>query len=86
MHPAVLPIVQSNLADVLWFLGMEVEADGSKPEARKQYIGLITTLVQRKLLGDALLMSRLENDVLQEVGLIKDATEFHKKQVRMNTK
>lgn len=86
---AALQIIQSNLADVLWFMGMELDADNggdSKPDARKQYIALVTALVKKKLLGEELLISRLENDVLQEVGLIKDAAEFHKKQVRMNTK
>lgn len=37
-------------------------------------------------MGEELLLSRLENDVLQEVGLIKEASEFHKKQVKMNTR
>jgi THO complex subunit 2 len=83
--PAALSIVQSNLADVLWFMGMEIDAE-EQPEVKKQYIALVTTLVKKRLLGEELLISRLENDVLQEVGLIKDAGEFHKKQVRMNTK
>ena len=33
-----------------------------------------------------LLKARLENELLQEAGLIDVAAEFHKKQVRMNTK
>ena len=91
-----LPALQSNLADVLWFMGLELEtasaatdggdADGAAADARKQYVGLIGALVSRKLLGAELLLSRLENDVLQEVGLIKDASELHKKQVKMNTR
>ena len=36
--------------------------------------------------GDELLLSRLENDVLQDVGLIKDAVTFHKQQVKVNTR
>ena len=32
---AQLPIIGSNLADVLWFVGLELEADGGKPEPRK---------------------------------------------------
>ena len=36
--------------------------------------------------GDELLLSRLENDVLQDVGLIKDAVSFHKQQVKVNTR
>jgi THO complex subunit 2 len=38
------------------------------------------------VVGADLLKARLEGDMLAEAGLIDDATEFHKKQVRVNTK
>ena len=77
----LLPAVQTHLADVLWFVGLELEADGSKVEPKKAYTALIQLLVQKKLMSDELLLSRLENDVLQDSGLIRDASDFHKKQV-----
>lgn len=83
---ALLPIVQTHLADVLWFLGLDLEAEGNKAEPRKRYTALIQLLLKKKLMGEELLLSRLENDVLADVGLVKDAVEFHKKQVKMNTR
>ena len=83
---ALLPIVSSHIADVLWFVGLELEADGNKVEAKKQYTALLQLLLKKKLVGEELLLARLENDVLQDVGLLKDAADFHKKQVKMNTR
>ena len=71
----MLPTVQAHLADVLWFHGLELESDGNKTEPKKQYTALIQLLLKKKLMGEELLLSRLENDVLQDVGLVDDAKE-----------
>ena len=65
--PTIIPLVQTHLADVLWFIGLELEADGNKPEQRKLYTSFIQQLMKKKLMGEELLLSRLENDVLQDV-------------------
>ena len=65
--PTIIPLVQTHLADVLWFIGLELEADGNKPEQRKLYTSFIQQLMKIKLMGEELLLSRLENDVLQDV-------------------
>ena len=31
----------TNLADVFWFMGLEIEADGNKLDAKKLYTALI---------------------------------------------
>ena len=67
MPPTIIPLVQTHLADVLWFIGLELEADGNKPEQRKLYTSFIQQLMKKKLMGEELLLSRLENDVLQDV-------------------
>lgn len=67
-------------------MGLELEADGAKPESKKLYIALISELLKRKVVGEALLLSRLEADILQDVGVIGNASDFHKKQVKMNTR
>ena len=69
---------------MLWYVGLEVEAD--EPDAKKRYTALVQALHKKGVLGELLLLSRLETDVLQESGMIKDAPEFHKKQVKMNTR
>ena len=56
-----------------------------RPRMRR-YTALIQLLLKKKLMGDELLLSRLENDVLQDVGLVRDAADFHKRQVKMNTR
>lgn len=38
------------------------------------------------MVGEDLLKARLEPDLLQEIDLIKDHVNFHKQQVRINTK
>ena len=65
--PTIIPLVQTHPADVLWFIGLELEADGNKPEQRKLYTSFIQQLMKKKLMGEELLLSRLENDVLQDV-------------------
>ena len=82
---AIAPALHSNLADVFWFLGLEL---GDAPEAeaqKKQLTLLIQDLLRDKVLSGDLLKARLEPDMLQDVGLVKDRLDFHKKQVRMNT-
>ena len=82
---AIAPALHSNLADVFWFLSLEL---GDAPEAeaqKKQLTLLIQDLLRDKVLSGDLLKARLEPDMLQDVGLVKDRLDFHKKQVRMNT-
>ena len=65
---------------------LELEADGNLVDQRNAYTSLIQLLLKRRLVGEELLLARLENDVLQDVGLVRDAADFHKKQVKMNTR
>jgi len=82
---AIAPVLHSNLADVFWFLGLEL-ADVPEAEAQKKQLTLlIQDLLRDKVLSGDLLKARLEPDMLQDVGLVKDRQDFHKKQVRMNT-
>ena len=61
-------------------------ADVPEAEAQKKQLTLlIQDLLRDKVLSGDLLKARLEPDMLQDVGLVKDRQDFHKKQVRMNT-
>ena len=46
---ASLPIIATHLSDVLWFVGLELEADGNKVDPRKAYTALIQLLLKKKL-------------------------------------
>ena len=83
---AARPVVQSTLADVFWFLGVEMEAGVGKEDAKAQLVGLIKELLREKVVDDKLLLTRLDGPMLQDAGLVDDAKEFHKQQVRVNTK
>ena len=83
---AARPVVQSTLADVFWFLGVEMEAGAGKEDAKAQLVGLIKELLREKVVDDKLLLTRLDGPMLQDAGLVDDAKEFHKQQVRVNTK
>lgn len=45
----MFPVVQAHIADVLWFVGLELEADGGKTEPRKAYAAFIQLLLKLKL-------------------------------------
>ena len=79
--------VSSHLADVFWFMGLEHESNESE---RKLLVELVRELASEKggekVLDDDVLRARLEPDLLQDAGLIKDKTAFHKASVRQNTK
>ena len=84
---ALRPLVSSNLADVFWFMGLELEAGTSTAlDSRKLFHALIQSAVQKEVVDGDVLRARLESDVLQEVGLVKDAQKFHQAQVKMNTR
>ena len=84
---ALRPLVSSNLADVFWFMGLELEAGTSTVlDSRKLFHALIQSAVQKEVVDGDVLRARLESDVLQEVGLVKDAQKFHQAQVKMNTR
>jgi len=82
---ALRPLLASHLADVFWFMGLELEADNSSLDV-KQYHALIQVACNRQAVEEDVLRARLESDVLQEVGIVKDAADFHKRQVKMNTR
>ena len=83
---AMRPLIQSNLADVFWFLRLELDTDG-KLDAKKLFTALIQAARQKQVVSDELLRARLElGDVLQEAGVVKDHADFHKRQVRLNTR
>ena len=85
MPPSAAPTLQSNLADVCWYMGLELGESADAEAPKKQLVVLIQDLMREKVVPGELLKARLEPDMLQDVGLIKDKTEFSKKQVRMNT-
>ena len=65
LQVVLLPELQSSLADVLWYIGLELEVDGLN--MKKQYTALDQALLKKALTGELLLLSRLETDVLQVI-------------------
>eukprot|EP00966_Prymnesium_polylepis_P094223 2181111-Prymnesium_polylepis.1 len=79
--------VGPQLADVFWFIGLELEAEQPKREgARKAFTRLVAASQRDGVVPADVLKVRLEAEVLQEAGLIESAQDFHKLQVRKNTK
>ena len=83
--PSSVPTLQSNLADVCWFMGLELGESADAEAPKKLLVVLIQDLMREKVVPGELLKARLEPDMLQDVGLIKDKLMFSKSQVRMNT-
>ena len=85
---AVRPLLQSNLADVFWFVGLELEVDGGKLQAKEgqNVVALIKALINKEVLDGEGLLTRLEPNVLHEVGLISSETDFQKQSVRVMTR
>lgn len=91
----LLPRIGSDLADTFWFIGLEVELEdaegqgvvegGGREVRKKLLVGLIQELLREKVVSEALLKTRLDAEMLQDAGLIKDHVDFHRKQVRLNT-
>jgi THO complex subunit 2 len=75
---------ESDFADVLWMVGMEVE--NKESDEWGKLCTLVKCIANEELVSEQALKMVLEADLLQGGGLVADATAFTKKIVKMNTK
>lgn len=83
-HEAAQPMaeqLQSDVGDLLWLLGVETD---TKPEARARLLEVARPLLQ--CIPSKVLQERLEPNLLEELKLIKTASLYRTKYVRLNTR
>ncbi|KAK9815918.1 hypothetical protein WJX72_011962 [[Myrmecia] bisecta] len=74
-----------SLADLLWFLWLELDKPEGK-DARGRLVALVKELLNDQLVDRRTLLEYGDNDFLEETGIVPTAAGWRKKEIRINTK